>query len=108
MRQIGDQLRVDPREPVDLSKAADAIQDRTELSQEETEDITRYGKITFKLMMNKVCNESCFSKSDNDYASCFNACNVKMYSIKKMYSGVSKSFTQRMQAHDQANSNPWI
>jgi hypothetical protein len=108
MRQIGDTLRIDPRNPVDMRDVISKMSEKNELTQEETDDISRFGKITFKLMMNRVCIDKCFSKNDNEYVNCFNTCNLKMYSIKKMYAGVAKSFVEKMDAHDKANSNPFI
>jgi len=108
MRQIGDQLKVNPRDSYDPEKVQQTILARTEISCEEKEDIARYGKATFKIMMNRVCSESCFSKTDNEYVKCFNSCNLKMMSIKKLYSGIEQSFREKMDAYGKSKTNPFI
>ena len=108
MRQIGDSLRIDPRETPDLLKIQNAVLEKNEITQEEKDDVNYYGKISFKLMMTRNCNNACFNKSDSEYIKCFNLCNVKMYQIKRMYGNSFQEFSQKMKVYDQANANPFI
>ena len=108
MRQIGDQLRYNPDYVPDMKEVNNALRERNELNQAEKDDIARFGKTSFKLMVSRICNDSCTTKNDGEYVKCFNACNIKMLTMKKMYVGVAKEFNERMEAYDKTNTNPFL